>query len=108
MSERNLWVIESKHTDPNDFYVKVDGAEFYSAYWMVYSSSIQNAEELVLETSEDLGLGDVDIVDIQQYRDNAVVVDSEITERLRALSTKIEGPEEAQLGAWVSLRKGLW
>ena len=108
MSNFRLWVVESRQTSPNDFYVKVDGSEFYTAYWVVRSSSKQRAEELVLEASEELVLGDTEIIETQPYEQDALIKDETLMERIRLMSTKLSEQEDAQLGAWVSSDGGLW
>ncbi len=108
MSELNIWVAESKQIDPNDFYVKVDGSDFYTAYWVVCSSSKEKAQKLVIDVSEELVLGETEIIGLQLYTSEALVKNEEITERIQQLVDKFQDQEDAQIAAWVSSSGGLW
>ena len=43
MTALQLWVVTSKHTNPNDFYVKVEGSEIYTDYLVEKTQSDTDA-----------------------------------------------------------------
>ncbi|WP_041599065.1 hypothetical protein [Hahella chejuensis] len=108
MNSLRLWIVQSKQTNPSDFYVRVENSEFYSAYWIARSSSTQRAEALVLETAEELALGDTEIIKTQPYDPEALIKDAMVTAKIRSMSTKLRGQEDAQLAAWISSEGRLW
>lgn len=109
MSLLKIWIVESKHIGPNGFYVKVDESEFYTAYWVAVTMSKESANALVLEASDDLDLGNIEIIDTHLY-DPDVVCESEIVRsRIDSWAEKIQhDKEDVQMAAWVSVNGGLW
>ena len=108
MSELDIWVAITKQVSPNDLYVKIDGSNFYTAYWVVLSKSEERAQSLVIETSGELVLGETEILTLSLYDDGSQVHDEIITERARSLIEKLPDHEDAQISAWVSSNGGLW
>lgn len=108
MTALQLWVVTSKHTNPNDFYVKVDGSEFYTAYWVANTQSATDAEASVMEAADELDLGEVEIVGIACFTGQAFSEVSGVDGAIHAAAEKHKNSREAQLAAWVSSQGGKW
>lgn len=108
MSATGIWIIKSKHLNPNDFYVKVDGSDFYTAYWVANASSGQQATSLALEACEELDLGQVEIQEASEYSDQQISNIPEVDAAIKAATEKYAASGEAQLAAWVSSQGGKW
>lgn len=108
MNDFSLWVVESAHTNPTDFYVRVDGSDIYIAYWIVCSSSEGRAQQLASQVSEELLLGNTETIAIYPYRPGDLVKDDNVTARMGKISTKFSAQEDIQLAAWITSEGGLW
>lgn len=102
------WIIKSRHTNPNDFYVRVDGSDFYTAYWVAKAADNEQAKSLALEACEELDLGEVDIQEVTGYSGQKVSGTQEIDSAIEAAVEKFSAAGEAQLAAWVSSQGGKW
>ena len=107
MDEAGKWVVLSKQTNPNDFYVKVDGADHYEAYWAVLAKTKEEATELALEVAEELVLGESEIISADQFSPE-LISNTEILEKVTDTFSKLNESDQIQLGAWVSSKGGLW
>jgi len=108
MDNNPLWVIETKHIDPNDFYVKVDGSPFYTAYWVARSADKKGVELLLINVISDLVLGKHEVISISHPDVNFVVGNSEINSRVNDGFGMLSGAEDIQLAAWITVKGGLW
>ena len=108
MNATGTWIIKSKHFNPNDFYVKVDGSDFYTAYWIANASSDQQATSLTLEACEELDLGQVEIQEAIEYSGQQISNMPEVDAAIKTAKEKYASPNEAQLAAWVSSQGGKW
>lgn len=104
MNATATWIVESKHLDPNDFYVKVDGSDFYTAYWVANASNDQQAISLALEASEELDLGETEIQEAIEYSGQQISNTAEVD----AAIGKYTISEDIQLAAWISYQGGKW
>ncbi|WP_020407673.1 hypothetical protein [Hahella ganghwensis] len=95
-------------TDPDDFYVKVDGSELDTAYWVIRAVSKQRAEELLQEATEELVLGNTEIIGIQPYVIGELIKNEAVTPRVSEMSAKIGEVDDVQLAAWISSKGRLW
>lgn len=103
-----IWIIKSRHINPNDFYVKVDGSDFYSAYWVANTQSDEQARSMALETSEELVLGQVEILEAIAYTGQSISNKPEVNAAIKAAVEKYTAPNEIQLAAWISSQGRLW
>ncbi len=103
-----IWIVKSKHINPNGFYVKVDNSDFYTAYWIANTSSDQRAISLVLETSEELDLGQVEIQEAVEYSGQQISNMPEVDAAIKAAKEKHKAFGDAQLAAWVTSLGGKW
>ncbi len=108
MSAKGTWIIKSKHINPNDFYVKVDGSEFYTAYWVVKAANDEQARSLALEACEELDLGVVDIEDVIGYAGQKISGAQDVDSAIETAVVKFAESNEAQLAAWISSQGGKW
>jgi hypothetical protein len=108
MTATGTWIIKSKHLNPNDFYVKVDGSDFYTAYWVANAASDQQATSLTLEASDELDLGQTEIQEAIVYTGQQLSSVPEIDSAIKAAVEKYAASSEAQLAAWVSSQGGKW
>lgn len=108
MSAKRTWIIKSKHINPNDFYVKVDGSESYTAYWITKAANDEQARSLALEACEELDLGEVDIEDVIEYSGKKISGAPDVDSAIEAAVVKFAESNEAQLAAWVSSQGGKW
>ena len=108
MNATGIWIIKSKHLNPNDFYVKVDGSDFYTAYWVANAASDQQATSLTLEASDELDLGQTEIQEATVYTGQQLSSVPEIETAIKAAVEKYATSNEAQLAAWVSSQGGKW
>lgn len=108
MTNFSIWIIESKHKNPNNFYVKVDGSPSYTGFWVANTKSVTAANELVMEACSELDLGEVDIVSTIQSTELSGVVPKEVKEKIDRLIDQAKNHEDVHLAAWVSSNGGLW
>ncbi|HEY8939153.1 MAG TPA: hypothetical protein VIM59_03145 [Cellvibrio sp.] len=106
MSE--IWIVKSKHINPNGFYLKVDNSDCYTAYWIANTSSDQQAISLVLETSEELDLGQVEIQEAIEYSGQQISNVPEVDTAIKAAKEKFTAYGDVQLAAWVTSLGGKW
>ena len=103
-----VWVVKSRHIKPNNFYVKVDGSDFYTAYWVANKSSEQQATSLVLETCDELILGQVEIEEVIEYSGQQISNIPEVDTVIKEAKEKHVIPNDTQLAAWISSQGGMW
>lgn len=108
MPENAIWVIKSKHRDPNDFYVKVDGSEFYIATWVALAKNKDNALSMTETTLSELELGNAEIIEIYSRNAKDAKEDAEIYQKILDTFPILNGQEDVQLAAWKSSNGGLW
>lgn len=108
MSATGRWIIKSQHLNPNNFYVKVDGSDFYTAYWVANTSSSQQAISLTLETSDELDLGQTEIQETIEYSGQQISNIPEVDAAIHAATEKHTISGDVQLAAWVSSQGGKW
>ena len=108
MSDLNLWIVKSTHKNPEDFYVKVDDSDCYTAYWVVRASDEVAVSRLVEEGSSELEFGAIEVNQIYQYPSDFSVNDASIKQSVDEGVNKLGDGEDAQLGAWISENGGLW
>lgn len=108
MNATGIWIIKSKHLNPNDFYVKVDGSDFYTAFWVVNAPSDQQATSMTLEACEELDLGQFEIQEAIEFSDQHISDIPEVDTAIKTAIEKYSGSNDAQLAAWVSSQGGKW
>lgn len=108
MSNLAIWVARAVHKDPSDFYVKVDGSDYYTAYWAIRASDRDAASSLVGHVAAELELGSVEVSQIYQYPNELDFSDEAVRRQIEERVSKLDEREDAQLGAWVSKNGGLW
>lgn len=108
MSAPKIWIVTSRHINPNDFYVKVDGSEFYTAYWVANTNSASTAEASVIEATEELDLGQVEIQHTADYLGQSFSDIAEVNIAIEAAVEKYKDSNETQLAAWISSQGGKW
>lgn len=108
MSLYKKWIIVSRHVNPNDFYVKVDGSDFYTAFWIASSKTKEAALSLVHETICELDLGEAEITEAGLYCADHLIKNTGVAEGIQDSIEKLEDREDVQLAAWVSSEGGLW
>lgn len=108
MTDLKIWIIKSRHKDPNDLYVKIDGSNHYFGFWVASARSFASAENLMTEAANDLNLGKISVVKIVLFDELGDITSNEIKERITMLTKKLERREDVQLAAWVSSNGGLW
>lgn len=108
MKDLTIWIIESKHRNPNDFYVKVDGSNYYTGFWVANSESTDSANDLMMEACNELDLGDVEIVRMTTASELSKTTPKEIKEKINHLISQLKDKEDVQLAAWISSNGGLW
>lgn len=108
MTDLKIWIIESKHKNPNDFYVKVDGSDNYTGFWVANTESIASANELMMEACNDLDLGTAEIIHTSTVTELSDAVQNEVKEKINSLASQLKGKEDVQLAAWISSNGGLW
>ncbi|AQT61079.1 hypothetical protein [Cellvibrio sp. PSBB023] len=108
MSATGRWIIKSKHLNPNNFYVKVDGSDFYTAYWVANTSNSQQAISLTLETSDELDLGQTEIQETIEYSGQQISNTPEVDAAIHAAIAKHTISGDVQLAVWVSSQGGKW
>lgn len=108
MSATDIWIVKSRHTNPNNFYVKVDGSEFYIAYWRAIAQNEQQAHLLVLEASEELVLGNTEIIEATDYQEHLIEDTTEVQDAINSAVEKFKESNETQLAAWITANGGLW
>lgn len=108
MKATATWIIKSKHLNPNDFYVKVDGSDFYTAYWIANATNNEHATSLALEASDELDLGDVEIQEATEYSGQQISNIPEVNAAIETAKEKYAASNEAQLAVWVSSQGGKW
>jgi hypothetical protein len=108
MNAQKTWIVKSRHINPNDFYVKVDGSDFYTAFWKTSANSEQEACALALQASDELELGDAEIIEATVYAAQWVADTAEVNGRIDLMVDKYKESSETQLAAWVSSAGGLW
>ncbi len=107
MDDTGKWVVLSKQVNPDSFYVKVDGADHYEAYWAVNAPSREEATSLATEVAEELVLGETEIISVDKY-DPENISDAEIRQRIAEKFGSLGEDDDIQLAAWVSPKGGLW
>ncbi len=108
MTNLTIWIIESKHKNPNNFYVKVDGSDYYTGFWVAKTESIASAKELMLEACDELDLGDIEIIRTTTAIELSNTIPKEIEDKIDHLSKQITDQKDVQLAAWISSNGGLW
>lgn len=108
MENLTIWIIESRHKNPNDFYVKVDGSDYYKGFWVANAKSIPLANELMMEACAELDLGTVEIVATTTAARMSDATPKEAREKIKHLVDQIKAKEDVQLAAWISSNGGLW
>lgn len=108
MSAPKIWIVTSRHINPNDFYVKVDGSEFYTAYWVANVDSASKAEASVVEATEELDLGQVEIKGSADYSGQSFSDIEAVNTAIKEAVERYKDFSEAQLAAWVSSQGGKW
>lgn len=102
MSKAIQWVVQTKHTNPDDFYVKTDGSEEYSAYWIANAPSAEEAQTIALETAADLELGQSTWVASTLFAEDLHIGNYAIKTQLIATAAQCDEAMAARLAAWVS------
>lgn len=108
MNAQKTWIVKSRHTNPNDFYVKVDGSDFYTAFWKTSANSDQEACALALEASDELDLGHTEIIEARVYAAQWVADTAEVNVRINLMVGRYKESSKTQLAAWVSSAGRLW
>jgi hypothetical protein len=108
INAQETWIVKSKHINPNDFFVKVDGSDFYTAFWKASANSEGEACVLALEASDELGLGDTEVIEAAVHAPNCVSDTAEVNARIDLMVDKYRESSETQLVAWVSSSGGIW
>ncbi len=108
MENNPLWVIETKHIDPNDFYVKVDGSPFYTAFWVARAADPDIAQALLNETAEELVLGETTVISTIPFNSENMSIASEVMEKINARIVKLGKSDDIRLAAWITSTGGLW
>lgn len=108
MNSTVVWIIKSKHINPDSFYVRVDGSDFYTAYWIANTSCEQQATSLVLETCDELVLGQVEIEEVIEYSCQQISNIPEVDTAIKEAKEKHVIPNDTQLAAWISSQGGMW
>lgn len=108
MADLTMWIIESKHKNPSDFYVKVDGSDYYTGSWVANTISTQLAKKLVKEVCTELNLGNVEFISVTPFTNHTHSTSKELQEKINHLASQIKDHEDAQLAAWSSSNGGLW
>lgn len=103
-----VWIIKSKHIDPNGFYVNLDDSDFYIAYWIANTSSDQQATLLTLEACVELDLGQVEIQEVIEYSGQQISSMPEVDAAIKAAKEKYKAFDDVQLVAWVTSLGGKW
>lgn len=104
----DVWVIECKHEDPNGFYVKVDGSPCYTGFWLAREESLASANELMMETSDELALGKTTIITTAKYSEIDASLPTEIKQRITALVGQPIDKGNIQLAAWILASEEIW
>lgn len=107
MTSLQIWIIESSHTNPDDFFVELDGSPSYKAYWVAQTDSVQEAERLTRDIAGELELGEVKIVQTILYVENTIIESAEVTARIEDIVNNFQHYEDAQMAAWISSEGGL-
>lgn len=110
MPELSIWIVESKHENPNSFYVKVDGSSYYTSVWVANTNSLSSANKLTIEACAELDLGNVEIVHTTPLIEieSETRISNELKERIKTLAEQIHDQEDVQMAAWISSNGGLW
>lgn len=103
-----IWIIESDHKNPNDFYVRTDESEHYTALWVAYAHSIESANALLQEASAELELGETSIIRTSPVADYQDDIPDRAKAKIQELAKKIKDTEDVQMAAWISSNGGLW
>lgn len=107
MKTSKIWIIESAHINPHDFYIDLDGSPSYKAYWVAQTKSEQEAEQLTQATAAELELGDINIIQTTLYSENTQVELPDVLTRIKDIVSHFEDYEDVQLAAWISSEGGL-
>lgn len=107
MTNLQIWIIESTHMNPEDFFVELDGSPSYKAYWVAQTHSAQEAEKLTRDIAGELELGEIKIVQTILYEENLIIESEDITARITDIVSNFQHYEDAQLAAWISSNGGL-
>lgn len=102
MSKAIQWVVQTKHVNPDDFYVKTDGSEEYSAYWIANAPSAEEAQAITLETAADLELGQSKWVASTAFAEDIETGSQAIKSQLLETAAQFKEAMAARLAAWVS------
>ena len=105
MNTLENWVVETKHTKPNDLYVKVDGSDYYISYWAIKAPGKEKAIQLATEAAEELDLGETEIVTSYQYAPKSIN-NTEIQESIEEIFSKLT-EQDVRMGAWFSPTGGI-
>jgi NurA-like 5'-3' nuclease len=108
MNVTGTWIIKSRHINPNAFYVRVDGSDFYTAYWVANTQHDEQARSMALEASEELVLGQVEILEGIIYSGQLISNEPEVDAAINAAVGKYTTLNEVHLAAWISSQGGLW
>ena len=107
MENLQIWIIESTHVNPDNFFVELDGSPSYKAYWVAQTHSAQEAEKLTRDIADELELGEVKIVQTILYAENTIIDSAEVTTRIKDIVSNFQHYEDAQMAAWISSEGGL-
>lgn len=108
MSENVIWIIKSKQTNPNDFYVRVDGSEFYIAFWVASSQSKEEALSMTKVAIAELDLGETESIEAYPYNNQFSSENNEISVKIEKLIESLNNQFDVQLAAWVPEKGGVW
>jgi hypothetical protein len=107
MTDLQIWIIESAHVNPDNFFVELDGSPSYKAYWVAQTHSAQEAEKLTRDIAGELELGEVKIVQTVLYAANSIIESEDVTARIEDIVSNFQHYEDAQMAAWISSEGGL-
>lgn len=108
MSATGTWIIKSRHINPNAFYVRVDGSDFYTVYWVANTQDDEQARSMALEASVELVLGQVEILEAIIYTGQLISDEPKVNAAIKAAAGKYTTLNEVHLAAWISSQGGLW
>lgn len=106
MDTNPLWVIETKQIAPSNFYVKVDGSDYYSAFWVARAADRDQMLEMLNEAISDLDLGETEIISTTQLKEFT----STNVEILNDINEYLDGfgdGDKVRLAVWVSSNGGI-
>lgn len=101
MDNNPLWVIETKQMNPSDFYIRVDGSKYYTAFWVARAADQEHVKLLLERVVLELDLGDTEIVGISLYS-NLQIERADILADLNEFVNDFGLGEKINLAVWVS------